>query len=236
MSSLELLPVDCERFRSGFLGQRVNALTSLVFVVVGLWILFRAFRRRNHGRTAELAMFGTAVCANAVGSVAYHGFHVWWGHWAHDFAILAVLLFIPLHDAAVIWGRSRVATIVAYVGGLSALGVTLALAPGSTDGLSAVLAAAAGVGEIAAWRRGFRPHASEGWTARSIAWLAVIVALVLGVAAFLLGRTGSPVCRPESLVQFHGLWHLFQAVVMGTYAYAAIELWAPVTREGATSP
>ena len=105
--------------------------------------------------------------------------------------------------------------------------MSLALLPKGTDLLSGLLVAAASLGEFAAWRKGFRPHPREGWTPRAIGWAVVVVALVLGVASFLLGRTGSPVCRPPSLVQFHGLWHLFQAVVMGAYAYAAIELWSP---------
>jgi hypothetical protein len=219
---------DCEVFGPGWLGQPVNALTSLAFAVAGLWILRRAFRGRDHGRTTELAVFGVVVGANAVGSVAYHGFRPWWGHWAHDLSILAVLLFISVHDAALVLGWSRPRTFGLYAVVLAGLAITLAMLRRATNPLSSVLAAAAGIGELGAWRGGYRPRPSEGWTPRTIGWLVVVVALVLGFASFLLGQSGSPVCRPGSLVQFHGLWHIFQAVVMG--AYGAIEMWSPAPR------
>ncbi len=48
-------------------------------------------------------------------------------------------------------------------------------------------------------------------------------ALGCGVAAYLLGRTESPLCRPDSLVQLHGLWHILTALSAGSWAAA---LWA----------
>jgi hypothetical protein len=52
------------------------------------------------------------------------------------------------------------------------------------------------------------------------------VALVSGaaaLAAYGLGRTGSPVCRPESLFQWHAAWHLLAAVALAAAAEARIE-------------
>jgi hypothetical protein len=219
---------DCERFGHGWLGQPANALTSLAFGVVGLWILLRAVRGRDrHGRM-ELAVFGVVVSANALGSFAYHGFQPWWGHWAHDAAILAVLLFIGVLDAALLLGWRRARTLSVFGAGLVGLGIWLALLPDATDLLFAGVTIGACVGEFGACRTGYRPHPSEGWTPRTIGWTVVVVALVLGTASLLLGRTGSPACRPESLVQLHGLWHLFLAVAMGAYAYGAIESRSPV--------
>jgi hypothetical protein len=45
-----------------------------------------------------------------------------------------------------------------------------------------------------------------------------VAALAVGVAAYLLGRTGGPLCRPESLLQPHALWHLLTAVAMAAWA------------------
>src|SRR6266511_2456028 len=50
----------------------------------------------------------------------------------------------------------------------------------------------------------------RGRTARVI----VLTALAVGLTAYLLGRTGGPLCRPESLLQPHALWHLLTAVAM----------------------
>jgi len=47
-----------------------------------------------------------------------------------------------------------------------------------------------------------------------------LVAIALGGVAFLLGQTGSPLCRPESAFQWHALWHVLVAVSLVAYAYA----------------
>lgn len=45
-------------------------------------------------------------------------------------------------------------------------------------------------------------------------------ALALGVAAFALGRTGSPACDPDSVLQAHALWHLLATAALSLYAGA----------------
>ena len=41
-----------------------------------------------------------------------------------------------------------------------------------------------------------------------------------GLLAFVLGGTGSALCRPDDLWQFHALWHILTAVVLGGWAVA----------------
>ena len=54
---------------------------------------------------------------------------------------------------------------------------------------------------VAWWRRSFpRPPALA------------VVALALGAVANVLSRTGAPLCRPDSLLQGHALWHVLTAV------------------------
>ena len=38
------------------------------------------------------------------------------------------------------------------------------------------------------------------------------MALGLGAVANVLSRTGAPLCRPDSLLQGHALWHVLTAV------------------------
>ena len=47
-------------------------------------------------------------------------------------------------------------------------------------------------------------------------WTVPAVLLALGLVAYLVGRTGSPLCRPESLWQFHGAWHVLTAAAATT--------------------
>ena len=52
------------------------------------------------------------------------------------------------------------------------------------------------------------------------------IALLTGagaLAAYALGRTGSPACRPESLFQWHAVWHGLAAVSLAAAAAARIE-------------
>lgn len=43
-------------------------------------------------------------------------------------------------------------------------------------------------------------------------WAAPAVIFAVGLAAYVAGRSGSPLCRPDSLWQFHGVWHLLSAI------------------------
>jgi len=61
---------------------------------------------------------------------------------------------------------------------------------------------------VAAWR------SAGGWMA-------------LGVAAYIAGRTGSPVCHPTSLWQLHAAWHVASAVAVGRVVWAYGEGGAP---------
>jgi hypothetical protein len=51
----------------------------------------------------------------------------------------------------------------------------------------------------------------------------------MGIAAvfFALGRTSSPLCDPDSPVQFHGAWHVLVALSLAAYGRARLEKPAP---------
>jgi peptidoglycan/LPS O-acetylase OafA/YrhL len=40
----------------------------------------------------------------------------------------------------------------------------------------------------------------------------LVAVSIVGLVAYALGRTGSPLCDPESFAQLHGLWHLCTAI------------------------
>ncbi|WP_238886644.1 hypothetical protein [Mycobacterium sp. IDR2000157661] len=43
-------------------------------------------------------------------------------------------------------------------------------------------------------------------------WLMPATIFGVGLVAYVAGRSGSPLCRPDSLWQFHGAWHVLSAV------------------------
>jgi hypothetical protein len=65
--------------------------------------------------------------------------------------------------------------------------------------------------DIALHRRG---RMRTAWYIASLALTASAITL------FVLGRTGAPLCDPESLLQGHAVWHVLAALALGTYFVA----------------
>ncbi len=218
---LGLASADCERLGSGTFAQPVNAISSLAYLLGGMWILGLA--RRSPGRRGELVVFGVAVAANAVGGVLFHGVQWPASRWVHDVAILAVLAFVVAFAAARILERSTEWTLRVFATGLAMLGAVVALFPGMVQALSGVLAVAAGGTEVAEYRHEVPALRREGVTARRLARLSVGAVLALAATAFLIGRTDAWLCNPSSAFQWHAVWHVLSAGAMALYAYGAIE-------------
>ncbi|HET6734963.1 hypothetical protein [Mycobacterium sp.] len=64
-------------------------------------------------------------------------------------------------------------------------------------------------GLVLSWRR-----------KRLSVWAAPAGVFALALAAYAAGRSGSPLCRPDSLWQYHGAWHVLSAVAAGLAARA----------------
>lgn len=90
-----------------------------------------------------------------------------------------------------------------------------------------MLAISAGV---PTWRRSRRRVALPGWSTRR--GVALALAAVVGGASYLGGRTASRTCDPDSLVQFHGLWHLSTAALAAIWSTV---LW-PIESDPAAEP
>jgi hypothetical protein len=199
---------DCEQVRSGLLGQPANAVSAAGYLVAGGWVLVCVCRRR--AAPLRYRWFAAAVAANGVGSGLYHG-PGWPGSgWCHDVAAIAVPVFIAADGLGGIraWDDRTVtrvglaATAAAAAGALARPVTNIAMLTAAT---AAVLAEA-----VVARRpspRGRRPGR-----------VVMVAALVIGVTAYLLGRTGGPLCRPDSLLQAHALWHLLTAGAMAAWA------------------
>jgi len=51
-------------------------------------------------------------------------------------------------------------------------------------------------------------------------WLAAGAILVMALIAYAAGRSGLPLCRPDSRWQYHGAWHVLSAAAAGCAALA----------------
>jgi len=63
-----------------------------------------------------------------------------------------------------------------------------------------------------------------GWTPRRRrAYRAALAVTGVGAACWWLGRTGSPLCDPDSPLQGHAAWHLLSAAALALWAEAALD-------------
>jgi len=58
---------------------------------------------------------------------------------------------------------------------------------------------------------------------RRVAYRAALAAAAAGAACWWLGRTQSPWCDPDSLLQGHAAWHLLGAAALACWALAALD-------------
>jgi hypothetical protein len=56
-----------------------------------------------------------------------------------------------------------------------------------------------------------------------VAYRAALAAAATGAACWWLGRTASPWCDPDSLLQGHAAWHLLAAAALAAWAVAALD-------------
>lgn len=201
---------DCEELGSGVLAQPVNAVSSLVFTVIGVTMAGWATAAAGTERWVRWAFVGT-MAATGIGSFLYHGPQGSGSGFLHDITFLGVLAVLAIADlgAARQWsGRVVGGVLGATVGAQAAI---LLVAPGATNILTAASVAALVLADIALFGR----------SGRGTAWYVVaIVSLALAIASLVLGRTDAPLCEPEAWHQPHGAWHVLSAVALACYAVA----------------
>lgn len=208
---------DCEELGSGFLVQPVNAVTSLSYVVVGLVVVAVAWRRRGRPDVPTV-VFAVLLAAVGLGSVAFHGPQPDGSRFLHDAPILLAVLFVLAHDLALLSDRIRSWWVVFAVA--APVGVVVsAISPDTGVALTGVTVVAVAVAEILVHRRHLRPATGDVQRRRYLVVLGVVA--VAGVT-WLLGRTDSPACDPDGVLQFHGVWHGLSALVFGAWWWLAI--------------
>jgi hypothetical protein len=208
---------DCELLRDAALAQPVNAVTSLAYVAVGVAIITVAVKHRL--LIAESIVYGACLAAVGGGSVLFHGPQPAGSRLLHDLPILFTVIFIVVHDIAVLRASETRRWFMFGAGCVAAIGLTL------IDINIGAAATAIGIGAIALlefliYRRRLRPAAT---VRQRRGYVAIIVVAALGAGSWLLGRTGSPVCDPDAAFQFHGLWHIVSALVFGLWWWLAFD-------------
>jgi hypothetical protein len=217
----EIGETDCELLGGGDLAQPVNAITSLAYVAVGLIIAVLALRRR--GPQWESLLFSVLLATVGLGSVAFHGPQPDGARLMHDLPIMLTAVFMLVHDVRVVWpGTPRSVLPVATI----AATALAAASAGAGVAATGVVLIAVAVVEVVIYRRRLRPRSLP----QRRADMAIVVVVAAGAASWLLGRTDSPACDPDSVFQLHGLWHGLSAVAFGVWWWLALGSTAPTRR------
>ena len=201
---------DCETIGNGFLAQPVNAVSSLVFTVIGLVVMWWATQVEGNERVVRI-VFGILMVLTGAGSVMFHGPQGPGSQFGHDVTFLVTVWFVAIVNISetLRWKRSLGWGV--FVFGSVILSVVLVSSPGVTNVLMVATVIALVVSDVTLRRRG---RMRTRW------YVVSLVAIVAAVVMFLLGRTGAPLCDPDSLFQGHGVWHLLGAVALGAYFVA----------------
>jgi len=198
---------DCETIRDGALAQPVNAISSLVFSLVGLGLLLWANSAQAWERRFR-SVVGVLFVLTGIGSFLYHGPQTAGSLFAHDVTFLAVLAVVAGTHIALALRWSEPASWLA-TGTLIALYVIILIVwPTATNILAASAVVLVVAGDIPLHRVGGLDGRWYG---------AALVLMALAVVFFGLSRSGGPICSPDSLLQGHGMWHVLGACALGAY-------------------
>jgi hypothetical protein len=209
---------DCERIADGLLAQPVNTVSSVAYVAVGLVIAVLATTRHRGWRARSLVLAACLV-ATGLGSVAYHGPQPAVAELLHDLPIALLLGLVALHDLQLLVPRFRRVIPTVIVGGLVVAGLSLVVPVVASLAADALVVAVI-VAEVAIHRRRLRPRPSPRQQRRLL--FAMTLAVVVAGALFVLGRSGGPLCDPESVVQLHAAWHVVSAAAVGLWWWLAL--------------
>ena len=113
---------DCEAIGAGFLGQPINALTTLGFVVAGLIVIIR---RR------DMSWIGIGLIATGLGSFLFHGPMPPGNEWAHDVTLAWLVTMVAGWRTS--WER------LSRLPALAVIGVLFAAVPVIADPAAGVL-------------------------------------------------------------------------------------------------
>lgn len=214
---MDALVADCE-IRDGWGWQQdVNAWSSLAFAGAAVVLALAVWRGRLP-RSALVLVGATAI--EGVGSMLFHGTPSGGAQLLHDVALLGMVGYLAGWHLGRVTGRSEAGAVEGTALALAAGVAIWAIDARATSAIVAVQLGLVGVGEVWSRRRGAAPV----WTAPMLGLVGVAALMWLG------GRTGSPLCQPDSVLQLHAGWHVLAALLVVVWADAANRLTGPPRR------
>jgi hypothetical protein len=211
----------CERTAAGLLGEPLNTLSNLAFLVAA-WLCWRLWRRRGGGDPSSPWLIGL-VAVIGVGSAAFHAAP---GRITLLMDVVPIGVFVLSCFGLAVWRHVG----LPWWGGVAAAAAFAALSP-TVSGWAAGLLPRGGAGYAPALLAMPLIAAAIGLRASTLAGsdrerrFAAMRAILAAAAVFSLSLTARTLDRPMCGTLPYGLhaaWHVLNAVVLGLLTRAHI--------------
>jgi Ceramidase len=226
----------CERLAPGLLGEPVNALTNVAFLIAS-GVLFRILSRQPTRAPVSVWLLPVTITIVGLCSLAFHTFATRFTGLLDSLSIVVFILIAVVVTVHLVWRVPwRWAWLAAPGYLVFATGLTAALAATAVAQpvLGGYLSAAIGLVAFGLARRLTAPAPSRRFGALLL-WTAAIFAVSLT-----LRTLDGPLCA-DVPIGTHFLWHCLNATVLFLVGYTVIRYWRSsscriVTTSGAPSP
>ena len=198
----------CEATGGGLLAQPVDAISSLAFVALGVWVVIARHELPGAGNREHrlVPIAGVILLIIGLGSFLYHATLSYLGQFLDIFGMYLFGVFLILGALYRSGKLSFRAAVIVFVVANVVLAVVQYAVPDARRILFAAILVPGLVLESLPSTTG---HTRSGWRLR---YLAPAIGLVVVAFAFWAIDQAELVCDVASLWQGHGVWHVLTAI------------------------
>ncbi|MFZ2664066.1 MAG: ceramidase domain-containing protein [Patescibacteria group bacterium] len=211
----------CELIRNGFVRQPVNAYSNLIYILVGIFILFDVFSKRkkslmsmkSHSFSRSIfIIYGLASVAVGIGSFFYHASFTYAAMQIDVDSMYLVSLFILLFLLFHIYNFSKKIFIASYI----STNIIFALVDYFIPGVRRYLFAFVVLLIIYVLLKAMRNKVSFG---NSKYFIVSIISLFIAYVFWIVDNE-KIFCNPTGFIQGHAIWHVLNSLsILCMYFY-----------------
>jgi len=194
----------CEAIRSDGIKQPANTWSSLAFVAVAAMVLIRRTSKPSTGRAGYAILYAFTLLVIGLGSAYFHATLSFRGQFVDVLGMYLLATVALLYSIDRLRPLSRQTFVTSYIVTNAVLAMLLYWLPVVRRVVFAALIAAVLIVEILIRRK--TPNSSGA------RYLKIAAAIMTTAFAIWILDFTRLLCRPESLIQGHAVWHILGAV------------------------
>ncbi len=207
--------------------QPANTWSNVAFMLIGLAIMLmlggNSARPRNPMQIADFFSigYGMAVVFLGPGSMFFHASLKRWGGWVDNLSMNLFVSFVIVYDFVRVVHGNEIVFLMVYLVINVTLGVVTALRDGLGKYIFGGLIAAFAILEVL-----ILVFHAGGVTREFLPYmLLTLISFGLAFGIWLLSNTGGPLCKRDTLLQGHAIWHVLTAIsTLFIYLYLLSEV------------